>query len=356
MGGLVGGLFFLGQHSTKAPGATSLEPTAAEPGAGPGALPLRADLSAEARALLGASSWLVVDFDGTLAGSSPFSSARSECASVPLPSRVGLAIGTSDAATPGSHEEPTLRPITSGGGVLSLVAPAVSSEFWSCVRAEVLDAGGKSLHAGPDEDVLESPSGVMLRSRGRLLFVSDRGRTNLLRDLAQGRAASAADGGAHPGLVAGLRAPSATSGPPPLVATLHLPRDWLADLGPEADQTPLRHLVAGALRADADGSATGTLECMQPGCEELAAFLVRARGDLGNLLPGALGEITARAWTASFERTSAARGIIRLRWDPRDMTFSDWAGRLWKLATASGLGLSAPQDTPPSDRPRPTIP
>jgi hypothetical protein len=225
--------------------------------------------------------------------------------------------------------------------VLSLVAPRASLEFWNCVQAEILEAGGRRLHGEPYEDLLESPSGVVLYTGGRLLFVSDHGQTNVLRKLAQDMAPSAANAGPHPALVTSLRAsPSADA--PPLLATLHLPQDWLADLGPEALQTPLRHLVAGALRADTDGSATGALECQQPGCEELAAFLLRARGDLGRLLPGTLGDITARSWSASFERSSNDRGVIRLRWVPTEMTFSDWAGRLWKLAAVGGVDLAPP--------------
>lgn len=356
MGGLVTGLFFVGQRSHSAAG----EQTALQANERSGDAPAKARAdsgvaprSSDVRALLGAQAWLVVDFDGSLAGSSPFESSRPECKSVPLPARVGLSVGTADPNVPGSPATSSTRarPITSGGGVLALVAPRVSPEFWGCVRAEVLAAGGRSVGSEPNEEMLESPSGVILHSHGSLLFVSDLGQASALQSLAHGRAPSAATGGPHPALVASLRAPPSADAPP-LLATLHLPKDWLADLGPEALQTPLRHLVAGALRADTDGSATGALECMQPGCEELAAFLLRARGDLGRLLPGTLGDITARSWTASFERSSNDRGVIRLRWVPTEMTFSDWAGRLWKLAAIGGVELApAP---PPGQAPHPS--
>jgi hypothetical protein len=353
MGGLVTGLFLVGQRSHSAPH----DPTALRANEGREDAPARAltnsgaaPRSSDVRALLGAQAWLVVDFDGSLAGSSPFESSRPECKSVPLPARVGLSVGTADANGLGSSAASgtRARPITSGGGVLSLVAPRVSPEFWSCVRAEVLEAGGRSVGTEANEEMLESPSGVILHSHGHLLFVSDVGQASSLQGLAHGRAPSASAVGPHPALVASLGA-RRSADRPPLLATLHLPRDWLADLGPEALQTPLRHLVAGALRADADGSATGALECMQPGCEELAAFLLRARGDLGRLLPGALGDITARSWSASFERSSNDRGVIRLRWVPTEMTFSDWASRLWKLAGVGGVELAPPPPEAGSD-------
>src|SRR5688572_17916772 len=320
MGGLVTGLFFLGQanqaQSSVAPQAlgTARSSEAAR------------NQPVDARSLLPARAYLVIEFEGRLTGASPFGSNTGACAKVSPPERVGLAVGEEDGALPSVDGRTNL---TAGGTVLFLVSPAVTPEFWRCVRTEILSAGGHPLSSSPDEEALESPNGVVLYSRGRLLFSSDRTLLPELLALAAGRAPSAASTPPHSTLVTGL-APSRDVRTAPLVATLHFREDWLADLGEEALKTPLRHLRAGSLRAEADGSATGTLECLEPGCEELAAFLLRARADLGKMLPPALGDASTRSWKAALQRVSPARGVIRLTWEAQGMTFSDWAGGLWQ--------------------------
>lgn len=333
MGGVVAGLFLLGQERARSSSAEdafgsntsrqSATPPLARAGAsGPGI---------GARALLPARSWLVVDFDGRLTGASPFTSSAGPCRSVPPPERVGLALGSE------------------GSSALLLVSPAVSPEFWSCVRAEVLAAGGRALPAEPDHEALESPSGVLVHREGRLLFSSDRRQLSELAMLARGQGESAASAAPHAQLTSALAEPAGilTRGGAPLWATLHVPPTWLADLGPEAQKTPLRHLRAGALRADRDGGAAGALECSEPGCEELAGFLVRARSDLAELLPPPLGEATAQSWSASHQRLSPTAGLIRLRWSPTRLPFSDWVSGLWTFVSRAG-SEAPPVGIPPA--------
>src|SRR6187551_664884 len=104
MGGLVTGLFFVGQRSGSATGEQTRLQANERSQDGPSkdrTDSVAAPRSSDVRALLGAQAWLVVDFDGSLAGSSPFESSRPECKSVPLPARVGLSVGTSDPNVPG---------------------------------------------------------------------------------------------------------------------------------------------------------------------------------------------------------------------------------------------------------------
>lgn len=302
MGGVVTALYLLGQQASP-PG---VEPNGAPP------VPAHPRETSAARALLPARSWLVVDFDGRLTGESPFSEAKGDCAKVPPPERIGLSIV--GGAAP------------SEGLTLLLVSPAVSADFWRCVRAEVLDAGGRELAADQGEERLESPSGVLVHRGGRLLFASERSYEGELVRLARGEAPSAEAADPHASLAAALPGPHTA----PLVATLRLPGGWLSGVGPEAAQSPLRHLTAGALRADADGGAQGTLECLEPGCEELTAFLLRARSDLAHDLPPPLGEATGRSWSASLASgQDPLHRRIGLRWVPQGVPFADWVSGVW---------------------------
>jgi hypothetical protein len=267
MGGVVTALFFVGQHAT---------PSGSGP-VGPGQ-----------------------------------TEASGDCAKVPPPERIGVSIV--GGAAP------------SDGPTLLLVSPAVSADFWRCVRAHVLGAGGRELEAEQGAERLESPSGVIVHQGGRLLFASERSYEGELVRLARGEAPNAEAADPHASLAAALPGPPTA----PLIATLRLPSGWLSGVGPEAAQSPLRHLTAGALRADADGGAQGTLECLEPGCEELAAFLIRARSDLARDLPPPLGQATGRSWSASL-----APGLdplhrrIGLRWNPQGVTFADWVSGVW---------------------------
>jgi hypothetical protein len=243
---------------------------------------------------------------------------------------------------------------------LLLGSPEVSTEFWRCVRAEVLAAGGRVLgtNESQGQETLESPSGVLSHSQGRLLFASDRSLEAEVIRLARGQDDSAASAPPHATLAAGISLPHGSRGADdaPLLATLELPPNWLSGVGPEAQQSPLRHLTAGALRADADGGAAGTLECHEPGCDELAAFLLRARTDLAAVLPGPLGVATEASWVASRESQQrpggAGRGLVRLRWVPGDVAFADWVSGVWRIA----LGGSAAGETGGPDADRPSKP
>jgi len=324
MGGVVTALFLVGQHATPrgsvpvGPGQAATAAVASFPRAG----------AQGARALLPARSWLVVDFDGRLTGSSPFAKASGDCANVAPPERIGLSIV--GGAAP------------SEGLTLLLVSPAVSADFWRCVRAQVLGAGGRELASEQGVERLESPSGVIVHQGGRLLFASERSYEGELVRLARGEAPSAEAADPHAALAAALPGPPSA----PLVATLRLPSGWLAGVGPEAAQSPLRHLTAGALRADADGGAQGTLECLKPGCEELAAFLIRARGDLGRDLPPPLGEATERSWSASLAPAEdPLHRRIGLRWNPQGVTFADWVSGVWG-ALAKETAKEAPEPPP----------
>lgn len=346
MGGITAGLYLLGQGS-QGPGF----PGQGSPGQGSlasqPATQLHVGSKLNARALLPARSWLVVDFDGRLTGALPFSNAGSGCAQVPAPSRVGLAVvGPNDRAS--QAEPPAQEP--SDGVALLLGSPEVSPEFWRCVRAEVLAAGGRVLGATEAQETLESPNGVLSHAGGRLLFASDRSLHDELVGLVRGQGESASSSAPHATLAASIPAPlgSVSANEAPLLATLELPADWLSGVGPEAQLSPLRHLTGGALRADADGGASGTLECSEPGCDELTAFLLRARSDLAASLPPALGNATVRSWTASRERhPNPGRGRIRLRWQPGEVAFADWAAAVWRLA----LGGSAPPTLPAPPEP-----
>jgi hypothetical protein len=308
MGGVVTGLYFVGQKS-QAPG---LDRTRGAETRAVAATPGQGSHDSSARSLLPARSWLVVDFDGRLTGGSPFSEAKGECAKVPPPQRIGLSIV--GATQPNE------------GLTLLLVSPSVSPEFWRCVRAEVLGVGGRELPADRDEERLESPSGVIVHHGARLLFASERSYEGELVRLARGEAKSAEAADPHASLAASLPGPPAA----PLLATLRLPDGWLAGVGPEAAQSPLRHLTAGALRANADGGAQGALECAPSGCEELVAFLIRARSDLARDLPPPLGEATGRSWSASLAQPQdSPHGRIGLRWTPQGVPFADWVSGVW---------------------------
>jgi hypothetical protein len=338
MGGVVGSLYLVGQRQRT---GDAVQPRSApqQPAAGR----TSKEGTFGARSLLPARSWLAIDFDGRLTGSLPFSSSALGCADVAAPARVGVAVvgpTSGRAAPPGTPDAPSAGGGQPNDGVaLVLGSPAVSAEFWRCVRAEVLAAGGRVLEDSDGQETLESPSGVVTHKAGRLVFSSDRSLEQEILALARGQGDSAETSEPHATLATGLAAPlgSVAIAGAPLLATLELPSDWLAGIGPEAQLSPLRYLTAGALRADADGGATGTLECLEPGCEELAAFLIRARGDLAAALPAPLGAATERSWTASREHTSdPQRGRLRLRWVPSDVTFSDWVGGVWRALLTEG--------------------
>jgi hypothetical protein len=347
MGGVIAGLHLLGQSSrARAPdSAAPSAPTSGAPTAEQSPLPKS---TFGARSLLPARSWLVVDFDGRLTGTLPFSSQQG-CSQVPAPARVALSVVGPSA----EHTTPSALPSTGTGSeprdgvALLLGSPDVSAEFWRCVKGEVLAAGGRVLDTSQGQETLESPSGVLSHSQGRLLFASDRGLEAEVIRLARGQGDSAASAPPHASLAAGISSRPGSRGTDdaPLLATLELPPAWLSGVGPEAQQSPLRHLIAGALRAETDGGASGTLECHEPGCDELAAFLLRARTDLAAALPAPLGAATERSWVASRESPTRAshpspaaggRGLVRLRWIPRDVAFGDWVSGVWRIVLGDG--------------------
>jgi len=333
MGAVVGGLFFIGQNRRAAAGSSERPAASGQPSSTTTGPAPSASLQPDARALLPARSLLVVDFEGRLTGASPFARGDAGCQSVPPPERVGVALVASKGPSPDA------RPGEDLGMALVLVSPAVSADFWRCVRLEVEHAGGQALATSPPEEALASPSGVLVHRAGRLLFASDRALLGELSELARNSAPTASSSPPHSQLAERIRGQPAA-----LLATLSLPPNWLDGVGPEASQSPIRHLLAGALRTDADGGALGELECAEPGCEELVAFLLRARADLGAALPVPLGQAAVRSWTAARQPLSETRGLIRLRWVPGDVSFSDWASGVWQNLSARGEARGEARD------------
>ncbi len=289
-------------------------------------------LSDQARSLVPAASWLVADFEGRLMGQAPFSGQMTgACAKIGAPERVAVGL---------------LPPESSDAVRLVLAAPEVSEPFWRCAKKRVLQAGGKEVGKTRGYEVLESPSGVLVRSPGGdLLFGTTEDLLAPLLALTRHKLPSAHSAQPHKKMASralsedplagdsGLRDPSgaqAPAGPPPLLITLQLPPGWLEAAGQDASRSPLRHLISATLIARADGSATGSLTCLNPGCDELGEFLQRARDDLASSLPQEMAQALEKSLRTHYIAGSGETGRIALSWASPEVPISQLARRLFQ--------------------------
>lgn len=326
IGSVIAGLVWLGQRqgSDLQPGSAFAPSGRGIPGATPptGERPPRGD-SSLTRRLLPASAWLVMDFEGKMMGEAPFAGQlEGHCAELAAPRRVGIGVMPA-------------RSTTLGVGLV-LVAPQVSEQFWECARARVLKAGGQDGGRAKGFEVLESPSGILIRTPQRdLLFTTQESLLEALLAVARDAESSALAAGPHADMLGRLVVGEAGAASPPLLLTLHLPPDWLTSAGPEADHSPLRHLTGATLVARHDGSAAGALDCQQPGCQDLAEFLLRARKDLSAELPERLAHELAGSLDAQLLELGSGKGRIALTWTSQQVSLGELARTLLGLAQAA---------------------
>lgn len=325
----VGGLWALRQGQAEpAPDAASGEqgevdqpaPSTAEPAP----LPEGKGIDHAVRSLVPGNALLVADFRGDLSGAAPFAGVGGYCEAVPSPERMGLGL------LPGK-EEPELL----------LVAPAVSDTFWGCARDRIVRAGGNAIAQNDEFEVLQSPAGVVARGPGgAMAFLAGGGAAlETVLEALSGVGDSAAHDGVHAGLyrrmhpdlqLAGDRGATARNLPTgasssELDLTLALPPSWLSSVGPEAEVSPLRHVRAGFFTLSPDGSAQGGVDCVEPGCAEVAAFFERAASDLSKRLPAA----TAAALREGLRvEHIPASGRIVLRFERSEVSLASLLGGL----------------------------
>jgi hypothetical protein len=93
----------------------------------------------------------------------------------------------------------------------------------------------------------------------------------------------------------------------------------------------LRHLQAAYLSVKEDGSAAGGIDCGEPGCKDLFAFLQGAKSDLSGQLPASKRGLIEQALQVQYADQS---GRIVVTWAPKDIRIQDLLGGLF-----SGGGL-----------------
>lgn len=325
----VGGLWALRQgQPASSPDAVSGEreqveepaPSTAEPAP----LPEGKGIDHAVRSLVPGSAWLVADFRGDLSGAVPFAGSEGYCEKVPPPERMGIGL------VPGTD-----------GPDLLLVAPSVSDTFWGCARDRIIRAGGNAIAQNDQFEVLQSPAGVVARGPGgSMAFLAGGGAAlETVLEVLSGVGESAAHDGVHAGLYRRMHpelqpggAQGATARNLPAAAphsdldlTLALPPSWLAAAGPDAKASPLRHVRAGFFTLGPDGSAQGGVDCVEPGCADVASFLTRALRDLDTRLPAA----TARALREGLQVEHLKEsGRIVLRFEPGELPLGSLLGGL----------------------------
>ncbi len=307
---LVGGLVALRRHGAIEPPAEqgALDASAPAPSARPPVLDAdrtgsRQDAGVRAlRSMLPAQAWVVADVDLSLLGAAGWTSPGAlkplDCDRVPPPARLALAVvppvvsadkrdeRAPSAGEPSKNGDGRTQALPSGVPDLVVAALGASPAFRDCAKRKLLAQSGKQIAFPGGFEVIENAEHTRLVShagRDLLLFATASApSTAELIAIVQGERASATTSPHH--LLAealGSRA---------LGVTASLPPDWLerAGGGPEASQSPLSALEAGALGVRLDGSLDANFFCSparETGCAELAAFLRRATSDVLGLLP-----------------------------------------------------------------------
>lgn len=297
----VSGLFVLGQRkqAERESSAEGAAPSEAPETAPADTRPVGAALQHETRALVPPSAWLVADFRGDLTGNMPFVEPGEEglCAKVQAPSRVSLAI---------------LPPVDESGPILQLAAPDISEAFWGCARDRIVRAGGVPIAQNDQFDVLKSPSGIVARGPDRsILFLSNERHLEAGLAVLAGLNVTSASAGPHAELYRRMHPQGAPKAPTALDMTLSLPPDWLKSVGKDAETSPLRYLKGAHLTLAQDGSAEGGIDCEEAGCDEVLAFLERAKADLSQVLPEAARQTVNSSLSAHHEKGT---GRVSVKW------------------------------------------
>lgn len=305
---LVGGLVALRRHQATQSSAEQSAKGVAAPTARPPLLDAdrtgsRQDAGVRAlRSMLPAQAWVVADVDLSLLGAAGWTSPSAlkplDCDHVPPPARLALAVVPAAVAPgaggerwpgaggPSNNGDGRSRALPSGVPDLVVAALGASSAFRDCAKRKLLAESGKQIAFPGGFEVIENAEHTRLVShaeRDLLLFATASApSTAELIAIVQGERPSATTS-AHHVLAEAL-------GSRALGVTASLPPDWLerAGGGPEATQSPLSALEAGALGVRLDGSLDANFFCSparEKGCPELATFLLRAKSDVLSLFP-----------------------------------------------------------------------
>lgn len=263
-----------------------------------------------ARLLVPPNAWIVADFRGDLTGHMPFEDQTGECAKVPPPSRVAVAI---------------LPPQGGAQPELLLAAPSVEKAFWTCAVARIESAGGTALAENDEYQVFQSPTGIVARGpRGAMIFLSGRTHLETALSVLSEINPSAAVEGPHAALYSRMHPKGSEQSQMVFDATLALPSDWMASVGQDAEKSPLRHIHAAFLSASEDGSAQGGIDCDESGCDEVLNFLNRAQGDL---VKGFAPDIADAIHKSLKAQHLKGAGRIAIDWSPSGLNWTKLLGR-----------------------------
>lgn len=301
----VGGLVLLGR-SSEAPGSSEAQvPTSPRAAPAPPSQetlpelpPAVSGVRSSARSLVPQSAWLVADFRGDLVGQLPFADRQDHCAQVPAPARVAVAV---------------LPPAERGEPELLIAAPEVSDIFWGCARDRIIEAGGQPVAENDRYEVLKSPTGLVARGPGgKMVFLTSDMHLEAALSALSGLTEGSDVTGPHAAMYARLRKGNEVE--PTLALTLTLPSGWLAQLGQEAEVTPLRHVQAAFLALSENGSASGGIDCQEAGCPEVLSFVLRAKNDAAGFLPAELAKSLSESLKAEH---LVGTGRIAVTWTPQ---------------------------------------
>ncbi|GEM_PF-1262216 len=267
---------------------------------------------ASARALVPARAWLVADFDGELVGQKPFADKEGPCALVPAPPRVAVAL-----LPPNKGDPPDLL----------IAAPQVSDEFWNCARLRVEQSGGRPLAENERFQVLKSPSGVVAHGPGGgMVFLTSETHLEEALTVLSGLGENARNTEPHSRLFHKMHGDKSVAPGSVLDATLSVSTDWMTSLGHDAAKSPLRFIQSAYISSQPNGGAQGGIDCLEEGCEDVLAFLNRAKTDLLKKLPPATAEVVSASLTAHHLQGT---GRIALHWAPTSAQLGTFLGRLF---------------------------
>jgi hypothetical protein len=291
--------------------------------------------------------WLVVDFEGSVLGATPFADQAGFCAKVPAPERVVVAL----LPPSGDKEE---------GPELLLAAPKIEEAFWGCTRDRIVVAGGNVLAQNDQFEVIKSPSGIVARGpTDSLLFLSGDAHLEQALSVLSQLGDSAASRGPHVKLFRRMH-PMGRAERSAFDLTLALPLGWLDSVGDDARLTPLRFVSAAYLSAGPDGSASGGIDCEEQGCADVLTFLQGARDDLLQRLPRV--QRTSIQAGLSLEHIKGA-GRIVVTWTPSKVGFMELLNQALGLSplslgnslSSSASGSSKPASPKASPAPPPVL-
>lgn len=269
-----------------------------------------------ARALVPPDAWAVADFRGDLTGEKPFDDQEGLCASVPPPPRVVIAV-----LPPRQGAEPDLL----------IGARKVGDTFWGCARDRIVRAGGTALAQNERYEVLQSPTGVVARGPdGSMVFLTSDVHLEAALAVMSDLSPSAVAGGTHAGLYARTHERPNVR-PSALDLTVALPENWLASVGQEAKETPLRFIRSAFLSVAEEGSAQGGITCEEAGCAEVLGFLLRAKSDMTAELPNDLRQSIDASVQAEHVVGS---GRIAVTWTPQNLPLGQLLGRFLQMGPA----------------------